>query len=79
MPDQPSLTVRQLREALANYPDDLPVVVCVAEDEDSFLEFLITNGPSHGHVDWGDGKGVIVDKSHVQIEAFEYYRPTRPE
>lgn len=79
MPDNHTWTVGRLREALAAYPDDLPVTVCVPEEDDCFDEYAVDSGPGYGQVDWGDGRGLRADKTHVQIEAFTLYRPTRPE
>lgn len=71
-------TVGRLREALAAYPDDTPVTVCVPEGDDFMNEYTVTDGPSFGRIDWGDGRGEHDDISHVMIEAYEFYcRPAR--
>lgn len=70
-------TVRQLREALAQFPDDLPLAVCAPVDDDTYVTFAITGGPSYQMADWGDGRGLVADERYVAVDAFAELRVLR--
>jgi hypothetical protein len=71
-------TVKQIRDALTTLPaeaDDLPLAICVPLDDDSYVTYAITEGPSYQKVDWGHG--LVEDKRYVIIEAFTDLLPLR--
>lgn len=71
-------TVKQLRDALAQFPDDLPLAVNVpGEDDDSYDTFAVTAGPGYPAVNWGDGQGLVDDLRYVSFDAFAVLRPLR--
>ncbi|MGV9679078.1 hypothetical protein ACWDSJ_27670, partial [Nocardia sp. NPDC003482] len=43
----------QVRDALAQFPEDLPLVVCVPLDADTYDTYGVTGLPYHQRVDWG--------------------------
>lgn len=69
------LTVKQLREALAQFPDDLPVAVSVPAGDDWYDTYVVTEGPAYSTVDWGDGRGTVDDERYVGFDAFALLRP----
>ena len=51
-------TVGQLKAALAEIPDDTPLVVnAVAADDPDFADSQVIVGAGFGTVNWGDGYG----------------------
>lgn len=74
-------TVGQLRAALQGLPDDLPLIVHVAEKPggDSVAEQVVTDA-GFGTVVWGDERGEEIDRRFAiecEFPAGEYYRPRR--
>ncbi|AXK89993.1 hypothetical protein SAMN05421776_11398 [Nocardia farcinica] len=78
-PAQRVLTVGQIREALAQFPDDLPLMVCVPVDDDTYESYGVTMGPYHQRADWGDGLGPVADERYVAIDAMAYFLALREE
>ncbi|MGW4719468.1 hypothetical protein [Nocardia sp. NPDC004260] len=73
-------TVGQFRDALAAFPPELPLVAMVPADgaDDEYVdEFAVTGAPERGTIDWGDGRGEVLDAA-VVFEALLGYRRTRP-
>lgn len=70
------LTNRQLREALAAFPDDLPVVVSVDDGTGFAEDFLITDGPAYGQVDWGNGP--VLDTRRIVLGSSTDHTPDEP-
>ncbi len=74
-------TVGQLRAALQGLPDELPLVVQLAEEPggDLVAEQVVTDA-GFGTIDWGDDRGEDVDRRFAICCDFptgEYYRPVR--
>lgn len=61
-------TVGKLRAALADLPDDLPIELDIPEDiTQQFSQRYVVTGAGFGKVDWGDGKGMQPDRSHLEL------------
>lgn len=71
------LTVKELRDALAQLPDDVPFAVAVPLEDDLEVTFALTGAPKFSMVDWGDGRGLIPDQRYIQAEAYAYLTPRR--
>ncbi|MEV1003454.1 DUF6225 family protein [Nonomuraea sp. NPDC050202] len=69
---RPAWTAGQLREAIAHLPDDAPILVHTATDEEGACDDQIIVDAGHGRVDWGDGYGM----EEVPLFALECYRHT---
>ncbi|WP_280405285.1 DUF6225 family protein [Nocardia brasiliensis] len=78
-PAQQVLTVGQLREALAQFPDGLPLVVCVPVDDDTYESYGVTAGPYYQQGNWGDGRGLVPDERYVAVDAMAYVLALRHE
>ncbi|WP_280335871.1 DUF6225 family protein [Nocardia wallacei] len=65
-------TVKQVRDALATFPDDLPLAVCVPVEDATYETFAVTAGPAYQMADWGDGRGMVADERYVELTAFAY-------
>lgn len=55
--DRRAYTAGQLRDVIADLPDDTPVIVHVATNEDDVVDEQIIVDAGHGTMNWGDGYG----------------------
>lgn len=74
-------TVGQLRAALAGLPEDLPLIVDVAEEPGGeMVGRQVVIGAGFGTVDWGDERGEDVDRRFAigcEFPPGEYVRRRR--
>jgi hypothetical protein len=72
-------TVGELRAALQGLPDELPLVVHVAEEPGGDLvQDQVVIGAGFGTIDWGGERGEDVDRRfgiECDFPPGEYYRP----
>ena len=74
-------TVGELRAALQGLPDELPLVVHLAEEPGGDLvQDQVVTGAGFGTIDWGDERGEDVDRRfgiECDFPTGEYYRRSR--